>query len=111
MQVISTSTRKVVTAVAGHDDVVTCLGINVQGTVLVTGCRDGTCMVWQVGHKDPGGSTFRRRLSSFGMRPRAASSARAGGASSIVSGPFAVLHGVLRMGGETKKEKEKREKI
>lgn len=46
VKVASVRTRRVVHSALGPNDVVTCLALDETNTTLMTGCRDGTCMVW-----------------------------------------------------------------
>ena len=47
-KIIAIDSGKVIQSVHKHDDIVSCLDIDVQERYLITGSKDTTCMLWEI---------------------------------------------------------------
>lgn len=47
IRIAGTRSRKTIFSARAHSDIVTCLSLDISGERLISGCADGTCILWK----------------------------------------------------------------
>lgn len=57
LKVISVNRGKTVASITRHLDIITCVALDDCGSYIVTGSKDGTCIVWSLNHANVSSNT------------------------------------------------------